>query len=150
MNAIQEDLVCAFYRALATGDLPLFLSIQTDDVVYNISGHSPISGQVVGKRALVEDILPQIFPGLQMDTFQFSKKWKVMCADERRVVCFMEADGLGTNGKRYDQRYVQVFEFRDDKISGVWEFFDTALADAVLFHDPSKSTAGTLPSFEFQ
>ena len=27
---------------------------------------------------------------------------------------------------------------------------DTALADAVLFHDPSKSTAGALPPFEFQ
>jgi ketosteroid isomerase-like protein len=150
MNAVQEDLVSAFYRALATADLQLFLSIQTDDVVYNISGHSPISGQVVGKRALVESILPQVFPGLQMDTFRFSKKWRVMCADERRVVSFMEADGLGINGKRYDQRYVQVFEFRDGKISAVWEFFDTALADAVLFYDPSKSvTAGKLPPFDF-
>jgi ketosteroid isomerase-like protein len=150
MNPVHEKLIATFYDALATGNLELFLIIQTDDVIYNISGHSPISGKVSGKQALVEDILPQVFPGLDMATFQFSKKWKVVCADDRRAVCFMEADGMGVNGKRYDQRYVQMFEFRGDKISGMWEFFDTALAEAVLFHNPSQSkTAGKLPAFEF-
>ena len=150
MNKTHEALVNDFYRALATGDMDLFVGIHHADVVYNISGHTPISGQVRGMKALLEDILPQVFPALQMDSFQFSKKWKIVCADDRRIVCMMEADGLGTNGTRYDQRYVHMFEFRGDKISGVWEFFDTALANAVMFADPSASkTGGTLPPFEF-
>lgn len=150
MNKTHEALVNDFYRALATGDMDLFVGIHHADVVYNISGHTPISGQVRGMKALLEDILPQVFPALQMDSFQFSKKWKIVCADDRRIVCMMEADGLGTNGTRYDQRYVHMFEFRGDKISAVWEFFDTALANAVMFADPSASkTGGTLPPFEF-
>ena len=150
MNKTHEALVADFYRALATRDMDLFVRIQHEDVVYNISGHTPISGQVRGMKALLDDILPQVFPALQLDGFRFSKKWKIVCADDRRAVCFMEADGLGKNGKRYDQRYVQMFEFRGDKISGVWEFFDTALANEVMFFDPSASkTAGRLPPFDF-
>jgi uncharacterized protein len=129
MNPIHEKLVTTFYEALAKSDVELFLSVQTDDVVYNMSGHTPISGRVVGKKVLMEDVLSLVFPGLQMDTMKFATKWKILCADDRRVVCIMEADGLGINGKR-----------RDDKISGMWEFFDTALANDVLFNAAAPGT----------
>jgi len=38
------------------------------------------------------------------------------------------------NSKRYDQRYVHIFEF-DGKISRVMEFFDTALAAETVLVD---------------
>jgi ketosteroid isomerase-like protein len=132
-NPIHTKLVETFYHALAIMDADLLASVQAEDVVYNISGHTPISGRIVGQAAIKQQILPPVFSGLKLDGFQFAKKWKIMCQDENRVVCFMEADGFGVNGVRYDQRYVHVFGFRDDKISEYYEFFDTALADAVLF-----------------
>lgn len=138
-----------WYQSLATVNLDLFMEVHTPDCIYNISGHSPISGKVDFAK-LAKDVLPQVFPRLQMDRYQFAKKWKVVCQDERRIVGMMEADGPGTNGKRYDQRYIHIFEFRDGHIAGVWEFFDTALADQVLFYDPENSaTAGRLAPFEF-
>lgn len=149
IDSRNQKLVEDWYRSLKAADLELFVQVHAPDCVYNISGHSPISGKV-GFQQLLEDVLPQVFSLLQMETFQFSKRWKIVCQDERRIVGMMEADGLGTNGKRYDQRYVHLFEFRDGRISGVWEFFDTALANEVLFFDPAASkTAGKLAPFEF-
>jgi len=129
----NKQLVGAWYAALAAMDVAGFLAVQTDDVAYNVSGRTPVSGHFQGKKTLTEDILPLVFNALQTKTFQFSKRWKIMCADESRVAAIMEAEGLASNGLRYDQRYCQIFGFRDGKISEVWEFFDTALAAVALF-----------------
>lgn len=129
----NKQLVGAWYAALASLDVEAFLAVQTDDVVYNVSGRTPVSGFFQGKKTLTEEILPLVFNALEADTFQFSRRWKVMCADESRVTAIMEAEGLASNGLRYDQRYCQIFGFRDGKISEVWEFFDTALAQVALF-----------------
>jgi ketosteroid isomerase-like protein len=129
----NKQLVGAWYAALAAVDVEGFLAVQTDDVAYNVTGRTPVSGFFQGKKTLTEDILPLVFNALQTETFQFSKRWKIMCADESRVTAIMEAEGLASNGLRYDQRYCHIFGFRDDKISEVWEFFDTALAAVALF-----------------
>jgi len=143
-------LVEKFYQALSESDAALFWGIQTDDVIYNISGQTVISGRIQGKKNMSDDITPYVFGGLQMDNFRFSKKWKVMCSDERRIVVIMEADGLATNGVRYDQRYVHIFEFRDSLISAVWEFFDTQLANDALFHAAANvPRSPNFTAFEF-
>ena len=68
----------------------------------------------------MENVLPVVFGALEIDEFQFCTKQKIVCADDERVVGIMEADGPGTNGVRYDQRYVHLFGFRDGKIAQVW------------------------------
>ena len=125
-----------FYEALETSDVETFLAIQHDDVAYNVNGRTPVSGRFEGKAFLVEKVMPLVFGNLQMETFQFSKQWKIMCADENTVVAFMEADGLAKNGERYNQFYCHLFEFREGKIAAVWEFFDSALAQRALFSNP--------------
>jgi ketosteroid isomerase-like protein len=141
MNA-NRKLVEDWYRALASADLALFRAVHSPDVVYNISGHSPISGQVRGWQTLTQNVLPLVFGALDMSRFKFCKKWKIVCADEQRIVGIMEADGPGTNGVRYDQRYVHMFAFENGMIATVWEFFDTALANAVMFPDPRQKVPG--------
>lgn len=145
----NTTIVEQWYRALADADIESFLSLHVDDVVFNISGHTVISGRVIGKRQLVEQILPQVFGRLQMDRFRFATRHRIVCADGQRVVGIMEADGPGVNGLRYDQRYVHIFAIRDGRIAEVWEFFDTALANEVLFDGHDSPTAGRLPAFEF-
>lgn len=148
-HELHAQRVADWYRGLQTADLALWTRVHTPDCRYNVSGHSPISGGMDFPQ-LLQEVLPQVFGVLQMDTFRFATRWKIMCQDERRIVGIMEADGLGTNGHRYDQRYVHIFEFRDGLISGVWEFFDTALADKVLFTRPEASpTRGKLAPFAF-
>lgn len=133
MNKIGKALVAQYYQALADLDVEAFLSLHQDDVVYNVNGSTPVSGRFEGKEFLQNVVTPEVFGRLQMDTFRFASKWKIMCADEQRVVAFMEADGLAANGERYNQRYCQTFGFRDGKIAEVFEFFDSTLAQNALW-----------------
>ena len=136
MNEIGKALVAQFYQSLADADVKAFLAIQQDDVMYNVNGSTPVSGHFAGKSFLQEVVAPEVFGRLQMDTYRFATKWKIMCADEDRVVAFMESDGTAVNGERYNQRYCQVFGFRDGKISEVFEFFDSTLAQRALWDNP--------------
>jgi len=39
---------------------------------------------------------------------------------------------------------VHMFECADGKITQVWEFFDTELANAVMFPDPNQKVTGVV------
>ena len=144
-TAVVED----WYRALQNVDLEAFAAVHASDCIYNVSGHTPISGRCDFQQ-LTTEVLPQVFSRLDLTQFQIGLNPKIMCSDGSRVVGMMEADGPGTNGVRYDQRYCHIFEVRDGLIREVWEFFDTALAASVLFYDPENSpTAGKLAAFEY-
>ena len=149
MNEVGRALVAQFYQALADVDLEAFLAIQHDDAVYNVNGSTPVSGHFEGREFLLDVVAPEVFGRLQMDTYRFATKWKIMCADEERVVAFMESDGQALNGERYNQRYCQVFGFRDGKIAEVFEFFDSTLAQQALWDNPLKKSE-TPPQLPFK
>ncbi len=130
----NREIVDAYYSALAALNVEAFEALHQPDVVYNVSGHTIISGRYEGFAAL-KAILPLIFDALDFEKFGFAKKWKIMGDDGNTVTAIMEADGIATNGKRYDQRYVHIFTFRDNKIATVHEFFDTQLANEALGFD---------------
>jgi uncharacterized protein len=145
-RAIVEN----WMNALITGDQALFWGVHAEDVVYNMSGHTVISGQMQGKKGMMEEIVPYVFGGLAMESARFASKWKIMCDDGNRIVTIMEADCHGSNGVRYDQRYLHIFGFRSGQIAEVWEFFDTDLANRALFtpeHGVPRSAA--LTDFDF-
>ncbi|MGV6808151.1 MAG: nuclear transport factor 2 family protein [bacterium] len=143
----NSDIIRAYYESLANLDMPGFKALHLEDVEYHISGHTIISGRYKGLSHL-EAILPLVFDALDFNNFQFAKRWKIICEQGDTLVAMMEADGLAKTGKRYDQRYVQIFTFRDGKIAKVMEFFDTALAIEALGWEglPSRDNDG---SFEF-
>lgn len=130
----NRDLVENWYRALETNDLELFQSVQNPDVIYDISGHSVISGRHKGLDALMTKLLPVVFGGIDQQNFRFCTELKIIAEVKNCIVGIMEADGQAVNSKRYDQRYVHIFEF-DGKISRVMEFFDTALAAETVLAD---------------
>jgi ketosteroid isomerase-like protein len=146
----QKELVKEWYRALEAGDADAMLAVQRDDVIYNVHGTTPVSGRFQGKDTLVNDIFPKVMGMLQMDTFKFCTKLKIVCADEHRVVTIMQADGQALNGVRYNQTYCHMFVFKDGLISEVWEFFDSVLAEAALNNNPlTKPTKAPENAFEF-
>ena len=138
----------SWYDALASGDSSKMLGLQWEDVIYNIHGTTPVSGRFQGNDTLVREIFPKVFGRLQMDTFKFCTKCKIMCADDERVVAFMQADGYALNGVRYDQTYCHVFGFRDGKIGEFWEFFDSVLAESAI-NDNNLMKPTSLPEEPF-
>ena len=134
----------SLYGALSRGDLTTWASLQRDDVVYNVNGTTAVSGRTEGKQALLENILPQLFSRIRADSAEIGINWKCMCADERRATVIFEGRSETLEGKPYNNRYLQVLEFDDDGlVREVWEFFDTHLAEAVLFLPEQKAPEGT-------
>ena len=147
--ARNRRTVESWYDALASGDSARMLGLQWEDVIYNIHGTTPVSGRFQGNDTLVREIFPRVFGRLQMDTFKFCTKCKIMCADDQRVVAFMQADGHALNGVRYNQTYCHVFGFRDGKIGEFWEFFDSVLAESAI-NDNNLMKPTQLPKEPFK
>ena len=81
----KKALVQKWYESLRTSNVALFQSVHAANCVYNISGHSPISGQV-GMADLMEHVLPLVLGSLKMDEYKFCIRQAIVCADDNRIV----------------------------------------------------------------
>lgn len=141
MSELREAnirLAESYYQALERGDFEALAHLHADDVVFNLIGHTPVSGRWVGKAECFGPLVEELVVGkLVPETVQFSRKWKIMCADEDRVVGLMYGGGKATNGEDYLQTYCQIMTIRDGKIAELHEFFDTALVELALNDNPT-------------
>ena len=84
------------------------------------------------------------------ETVQFSRKWRIMCADDERVVGLMYGGGMGKNGHEYLQTYCQIMTIRHGIIVEMHELFDTALVELVLNDNPTaKGPSEVQQKFDF-
>lgn len=127
-----------YYQALADGDFDALAALHADDVVFNLVGQTPVSGRWEGKEECFGPLVADMVVGkLDPATVQFSRKWKIMCADEHRVVGIMYGGGMGNNGHEYLQTYCQIMTITDGLITELHEFFDTALVELALNDNPT-------------
>ncbi len=143
-----------YYAALAAGDFEALADLHSDDVAFNMLGSTPVSGRWEGKGECFGPLVADLVVGkLVPGEFAFATKWRIMCADDERVVGLMLGGGPGLNGEQYDQTYCQVFTLgeRDGalKITELHEFYDTALVELVLNDNPSEKGM-TVPQREFR
>lgn len=141
MSTLREAniaLATRYYEALAAGDFALLAALHSDDVVFNLVGTTPVSGRWVGKAECFGPVVADgVIGKLVADTIRFSRQWRIMCADEERVVGLMRGGGMGTNGHEYLQTYCQILTIRDGLIVELHEFFDTALVELALNDNPT-------------
>ena len=129
----------AFYRALEDGDFDALAALHSDDVVFNLVGSTPVSGRWEGKAECFGPLVADMVVGkLEPETIQFSREWRIMCADENRVVGLMRGGGMGKNGHEYIQTYCQIMTIKDGLIVELHELFDTALVELVLNDNPTE------------
>lgn len=141
----------AYYRALERGDFEALADLHHDDVAFNLLGSTPVSGRWEGKAECFGPLVEEMVVGkLVPETIQFSREWRIMCADENCVVGIMRGGGMGKNGHEYLQTYCQVMTIRDGKIAELHEFFDTALVELALNDNPTaKGTSEVARPFTF-
>ncbi len=139
-----DEFLDTLYGALSSADLETWASLQADDVIYNVNGSTAVSGRTVGKQQLIEQLLPLLFSRIEPESARIGINWRLMCADEHRAVVIFEGESKTLEGADYNNRYVQIMAFNDDeKIQEVWEFFDSALAERVLFTPDQTAPPGT-------
>ncbi len=154
MSGLREANIAlaeTYYRALEDGDFEALTDLHADDVVFNLLGSTPVSGRWIGKEECFGPLVAQGVVGkLVPETIQFSRKWRIMCADEERVVGLMYGGGDAKNGESYLQTYCQIMTIRDGKIAELHEFFDTALVELALNDNPTVKGATIVERpFEF-
>lgn len=139
INAILEKL----YKALSEGDVETWIAMHTQDVALNVNGSTAVSGRTEGAQNVLENLLPLLFSRIQPGS-KVGVNWKLMCADEKRAVVIFEGEAKNLDGEQYNNRYCQILEFNEEGlIKELWEFFDTALADNIVFKDKPSAPAGT-------
>lgn len=134
----NRETIERWYSALQAGDLDTFRDLHHEDVIYDISGHSVISGRQCGRDKMLNVVVPAVMAALNLEEFTFCTQYKIVAAEGNCVVGVMEADGKAARGGRYDQRYVHIFELDNGRIQRVMEFFDTELAAQVLFTEADR------------
>ena len=154
MSALRDANVAlaeSFYRALEVGDFDALAALHADDVVFNLLGSTPVSGRWEGKEECFGPLVADMVVGkLDPETIQFSKQWRIMCADEERVVGLMKGGGMGKNGHDYQQTYCQIMTIKDGKIVELHELFDTALVELCLNDNPTeKGPSAVAKPFDF-
>ena len=140
MSRREQNIALAqrYYQALADGDFDTLAALHSDDVVFNLLGSTPVSGRWEGKAECFGPLVADNVVGkLAPETVQFSRKWRIMCADDERVVGLMYGGGMGTNGHEYLQTYCQIMTITDGLITELHEFFDTALVELALNDNPT-------------
>ncbi|WP_373087391.1 nuclear transport factor 2 family protein [Sneathiella sp.] len=137
--ARQENinLLNQYFTLMQNGDWAAVEAMYHDNIVVHMLGTTPASGRMDGKAMVTDDLIAEKVHGAMVpDTIKFARKWKIMCADDQRVVAIMEGGGETKSGVTYDQTYCEIFRFQDGKLIEMHAFFDTALAEAALFENP--------------
>lgn len=135
--AENRKLIEGWYEALAAGDWETIADMHADDVVYNMVGTTPVSGQLVGKEECIGEMIGQKLLGnLVMEDVKFAKKWRIMAAEGNCVVGVMQGGGPTKDGDRYDQTYCEIFTIEGGKIVEMHAFFDTVLVERCLNNNP--------------
>lgn len=104
----------------ATGGPETVAHLFDADAVWHLPGHQPMSGDHIGRDAVLAAM--RYFQDIQLEVHE-------IIASDDHAVALLYARGE-RNGKRYNAREVDIFHLRGGKITEFWSFSeDTRLTD---------------------
>ena len=124
MSHPNEDLIRRGYQAFLTGDMATLDELFADDIVWHAPGTSPVSGDFNGKQ--------EVFGTFQkvgeLAGGSFTLDIHAVLADDEHAVVLARATGE-REGKKLDDRSVQVFHIKDGKVTEQWLYPEDAAAN---------------------
>jgi uncharacterized protein len=127
--AENKQIIQSFYEAGNLGDMDRCLALLADDVKWTNIGSTRYSGAYVGKEQLISGLLVPVFGSLKAGIVSTID---TMVAEGEFVVVQSRGEAETKDGRSYNNTYCHVFRLQDGAIAEVTEYFDTALANAVL------------------
>jgi uncharacterized protein len=119
------DLMRRGYAAYTSGDLETIGQLLADDVVWHVSGRSPLSGDYIGKEQVFG------FFGKLQELSDGTSRVEVhdLLADEEHGVAIVTQSGT-RNGRSYEGRVTHVLHLRDGRVTEFWDaYVDQYTAD---------------------
>jgi len=130
-----------FIAALQSADPVAYFKLLSDDVATNIVGWTPYSGRWIGHEALRAQLFDWHADHFQSGTRCMAQDYRLLCADDRAFCMLLTGGGVTGDGRRYDQHYGVVANIRDDLITDLHVFLDTAKAEEFIFGNPFVTPA---------
>jgi ketosteroid isomerase-like protein len=133
-RAVIED----YYAALAAGDMLRFVELHSPDVVFDLPGSTPVSGHFEGRDACLAGVIQPFLGTFDPERTTFGHRYRILCADDRRVAALMRGGGPTTSGGTADVIFVQVFTVENGLITHMHEQLDTAHIEDACFANPLR------------
>jgi ketosteroid isomerase-like protein len=127
-----RDVVERYVKALQDGDLAALRASFAPDATWWLRGDLPVSGTYTGATEILDGFLAAMVARLD-PAVPVTQTLNHIVADENMAVAEWTSHARSVAGEPYDNDYAVVFEVRDDRITAVREYFDTAYAGRVLF-----------------
>ena len=131
--AVEADLVRKIFAGLEHGDGAAFFSHVADDVDWTVMGTHPLAGHYKSKTdftAATFAKLGKVLPGgaqLHVDD--------LFIAGDVAIV-ELHSKATAKTGLRFDNHYCWVCYFRDDKITCVRAYLDSAMVARLFAENP--------------
>lgn len=137
MSEENKRIVTAIMSELSRGNTAPFAAVMADDMTWRNMGNSRTGKWrplYEGKERARQDLFAPLYAQF---TDRFTSTASHIFADGEYVI--VESQGAATTkaGEPYCNRYCLVLRMAEGKIREVREYFDSALADAVLEPLPS-------------
>jgi ketosteroid isomerase-like protein len=126
----NKNAVLKMHEAIGRGDIDGMFTPMTDDVTFRVTGDHALGQRIYqGKEDITNNVLMTVFArldgGVEVTIISIA-------AEDEKVFLHFTGKAQTIDGDPYNNEYVQLFSFRDGKISGIVEFMDTALLAKVL------------------
>ncbi|MEV3962748.1 nuclear transport factor 2 family protein [Nocardia sp. NPDC050193] len=126
----SAEAVLRYLAASNAGDRAAVEELLAEEATFTLWGRLPVSGTTIGKRAIVESLMPGARALFRPGTLQL-QPMHVM-ADGDHVVAEVHATGISASGLTYDTQYCMVFQVHAGQIHAIREYMDTSYAETVL------------------
>ena len=121
----NKDLVRRAMAALGRGDMEGYLADAADDFAFTLTGITPFSGTLHGKRAVLDMLRTGLQPSLASPGIEMTIE--NLIAEGEYVVEQAGGQARTTARKDYNNTYCRVWHIVDGKVQSLVEYLDTEL-----------------------
>lgn len=128
-GANYSDVVRNAMVHMSDGRLEEFRKLLSDDFVYALTGQHPFAGEIKGPDGVLA-MFGQIRGAFDADGLRYEIERLIEA--KNTVVSVFRGRGSMKNGKKYDNSYCAIWDFKDGKLVRITEFFDSHHAASVF------------------
>ena len=115
----NEKILKKGYDAFAAGDMDTIDALFADDIVWHAPGNNPVAGTFKGKKEVFA-LFGKLF---ELSGGTFKVDVHALFADDEHGITLTNATG-SRDGKTLNDHNVQVFHFKDGKITEQWLYYE--------------------------
>lgn len=129
LSELNKEIVYQMFAALNAGDGAKYLSFMAEDVKITYFGDHVFSGTYIGKADFLQNFVPALRSRLEGG---IKLQIKNIIAENDQVVVECDGEAKTKTGLDYNNLYCIVLRLKNNKVTEVREYMDTALTRAVF------------------